>query len=52
MVEIEESAQALTPLNGAVRACRKSCSLQEPVVEALMVPLAVVVLNVLPHEEA
>ena len=52
MVEIEESAQAVAPLHVGRRARRRWRLLQKPVVESLMVALAVVVLNVLPHEEA
>jgi len=52
MVEIEESAQAVAPLHVGGRARRRWRVLQKPVVESLMVALAVVVLNVLPHEEA
>ncbi len=51
MVEVEESAEALASLHVAVRASRR-CALQKPVVESLMIPLAVVVLDVLSHEEA
>jgi hypothetical protein len=52
MVEIEQSPEARTPLHGGVRTYWRWCSLQEPVVESLMVPLAVVVLNVLVDDEA
>ena len=52
MVEIEESAQAVAPLHVGGRARRRWRLLQKPVVESLMVALAVVVLNVLPREEA
>ena len=52
MVEMEESAQAVAPLHVGGRAPRQWRLLQKPVVESLMVALAVVVLNVLPHEEA
>ena len=52
MVEIEKSAQAVAPLHVGGRARRRWRLLQKPVVESLMVALAVVVLNVLPHEEA
>jgi len=52
MVEIEESAEAVAPLHLGGRALRWGRVLQKPVVESLMVSLAVVVLDVLPHEEA
>ena len=52
MVEIEESAQAVAPLHVGGRALRQWRLLQKPVVEPLMVALAVVVLHVLPREEA
>ena len=51
MVETEQSAETLTPLHLGSRAYRGWCSLQEPVVEALMVSLAIVVLDVLSHAE-
>ena len=52
MVDIEESAQAFAPLHVGGRATRPWRLLQKPVVEPLMVSLAVVVHDVLPHEEA
>jgi hypothetical protein len=52
MVEIEKSAQAGAPLHVGGRARRRWHLLKKPVVESLMVALAVVVLNVLPGEEA
>ena len=48
----EESAQAVAPLHVGGRALRQSCLLQKPVVESLMVSLAVVVLDVLSREKA
>jgi len=45
MVEIEESAQAFAPLHVGGRAPRQWRLLQKPVVEPLMVSLAVVVLR-------
>jgi hypothetical protein len=52
MVEIEESAQAVASLHVGVRSLRQRRVLQKPVVESLMIPLAVVVLDVLAREEA
>jgi hypothetical protein len=52
MVEAEESAEAVAPLHGGGRALRRCRVLQKPVVESLVVSLAVVVLDVLPREEA
>ena len=52
MVEMEESAQAVAPLHVGGRAPRQWRLLQKPVLESLMVSLAVVVLDVLPREEA
>ena len=52
MVEIEESAEAVAALHVAGRALRWCRLLQKPVFESLMVSLAVVVLDVLPREEA
>jgi hypothetical protein len=52
MVEIEESAQTVAPLHVGGRAPRQWRLLQKPVVESLMVSLAVVVLDVLPREKA
>src|SRR5688500_16971377 len=52
MVEIEESAEAVAALHVAGRALRWCRVLQKPVLESLMVSLAVVVLDVLPREEA
>ena len=50
MVEIEQSTEALPPLNVRVRADRRWGSLQELVVESLMVSLAMVVRDVLADE--
>lgn len=47
MVEIEESAEAAAPPNVGGRGLRRCHVLQKPVVESLMVSLAVVVLDVL-----
>ena len=52
MVDVEESAEALAPLHVGVRAPGRGRSLEEPVVEALMVPLAVIVFDVLAREKA
>ena len=52
MVEPEESAEAIAPLHGGGRALRRCRLLQKPVVESLVVSLAVIVLDVLPREEA
>jgi hypothetical protein len=52
MVKTEESAEAVAPLHGGGRVLRRCRVLQKPVVESLMVSLAVVVLDVLPREEA
>ena len=52
MVEIEKPAQAVASLHLGVRALRRCRVLQKPVVESLMIPLAVVVLDVLAREEA
>ena len=52
MVEIEEAAEARAPLHVGVRASQRWGSREKPVVESLMVPLAVVVRDVLPREEA
>ena len=52
MVETEESAEAVAPLHGGGRALRRCRVLQKPIVEPLMVSLPVVVLEVLPREEA
>ena len=51
MVEIEPSAQTLPPLNVGGQAHRRWWSLQELVVESLVVSLALVVVDVLAHEE-
>ena len=51
MVEIEQSAETLSPPNVGDQAHWRWRSLQELVVESLMVSLAVVVLDVLAHEE-
>ena len=51
MVEIK-LAQAVAPLHVGGRALRQWCLLQKPVVESLMVSLAVVVLDVLSREKA
>ena len=51
MVEIEQSAQTLPPLNVGCQAHRRWRSLQELVVESLVVSLAMVVFDVLAHEE-
>ena len=51
MVEIEPSAQTLPPLNVGGQAHRRWRSLQELVVESLVVSLAMVVVDVLAHEE-
>ena len=52
MVEIEQSAETLSPPNVGGQANRRWRSLQELVVESLVVSLAVVVFDVLAHEEA
>ena len=52
MVKTEESAEAVAPLHGGGRALRRSRALQKPVVESLVVSLAVIVHDVLPREEA
>ena len=52
MVETEESAEAIASLHGGGRALRRCRGLQKPVVESLVVSLAVIVLDVLPREEA
>ena len=52
MVETEKPAQAIAPSHVGGPALRRWRLLQKPVVESLMVALAVVVLNVLPCEEA
>jgi hypothetical protein len=52
MVKTEEAAEAVAPLHGGGRVLRRCRVLQQPVVESLMVSLAVVVLDVLPREEA
>ena len=52
MVEIEESTEAAAPLHVGGRAVRRCPVLRKPVLESLMVPLAVVVLDVLPGEQA
>ena len=52
MVEPEESAEAVAPLHGGGRALRRCGVLQKPVVESLVVSLAVIVLDVLPPEKA
>ena len=52
MVKAEESAEAVAPLHGGGRALRRCRVLQKPVVESLVVSLAVIVLDVLPREEA
>ena len=52
MVETEKSAETFTPLNGDVWADRRWRSLQELVVESLMVSLAMVVFDVLTDEKA
>ena len=51
MVEIEQSAQTLPPLNVGGQTHRRWRSLQELVVESLVVSLAMVVFDVLAHEE-
>ena len=51
MVEIEPSAQTLPPLNVGGQAHRRWWSLQELVVESLVVSLAMVVVDVLAREE-
>ena len=51
MVEIEQSAQTLPPLNVGGQAHRRWRSLQELVVESLVVSLAMVVVDVLAHAE-
>ena len=51
MVEIKQSAQTLPPLNVGGQAHRRWRSLQELVVESLVVSLAMVVVDVLAHEE-
>ena len=51
MVEIEQSAQTLPPLNVGGQAHRRWRSLQELVVESLVVSLAMGVVDVLAHEE-
>ena len=51
MVEIKQSAQTLPPLNVGGQAHRQWRSLQELVVESLVVSLAMVVVDVLAHEE-
>ena len=51
MVEIEPSAQTLPPLHVGGQAHRRWRSLQELVVESLVVSLAMVVVYVLAHEE-
>ena len=51
MVEIEPSAQTLPPLHVGGQAHRRWRSLQELVVESLVVSLAMVVVDVLAHEE-
>ena len=48
MVEIEESAEAVAPLHVGGRALQRCRGLQKPVVESVMVSLAVVVFDVLP----
>ena len=48
---IEQSAQTLPPLNVGGQAHRRWRSLQELVVESLVVSLAMVVVDVLAHEE-
>ena len=52
MVEIEQSAETLPPPNVGGQANRRWRSLQELVVESRVVSLAVVVFDVLAHEEA
>ena len=52
MVEIEQSAETLSPPNVGGQANRRWRSLQELVVESLVVSLAVVVFDVLAHEES
>ena len=51
MLEIKQSAQTLPPLNVGGQAHRQWRSLQELVVESLVVSLAMVVVDVLAHEE-
>ena len=51
MVEIEQSAQTLPPLNVGGQAHRRWRSWPELVVESLVVSLAMVVVDVLAHEE-
>ena len=52
MVEIEGSAEAVAPLHAGGRNSRRWRVLQKLVIESLMVSLAVVVLDVLPREDA
>ncbi len=52
MVEIEQSAETRPPPNVGGQADRRCRSLQELVVESLVVSLAMVVFDVLAHEEA
>ena len=52
MVEIEQSAETLPPPNVGGQAHRRWRSLQELVVESLVVSLAMVVFDVLAHKEA
>ena len=52
MVETEESTEAAASLHGGGHALRRCGVLQQPVVESLVVSLAVIVLDVLPREEA
>ena len=52
IVETEQSAEALTPLHVGVRAYRRWRSLQELVVESLVVSLTMVMLDVLVDDEA
>jgi hypothetical protein len=48
IAEIEESTEAAAPLQVGGRAVRQCPVLQKPVLESLMVPVAVVVFDVLP----
>jgi hypothetical protein len=52
MVETEESAEAVAPLYGGGRALPRCRVLQKLIVESLMVSLPVIMLDVLPREEA
>ncbi len=52
MVETEQSADALPPLNVGVRTYQRWRALHELVLESLVVSLAMVVLDVLVDDEA